>query len=100
MPGPLAGIKVVEMGVWVAGPAAGCILADWGADVVKIEPPAGDPARSFQQMLGGRAAQMVRVRLAVEADHEDAVRRRPGLLLAVDGHRRALQRIQRGQFGE
>ncbi len=52
--GPMEGIKVVEMGVWVAGPAAGVVLADWGADVVKIEPPGiGDPARLFQQMLGG-----------------------------------------------
>jgi crotonobetainyl-CoA:carnitine CoA-transferase CaiB-like acyl-CoA transferase len=51
--GPLQGIRVVEMGVWVAGPAAGGILADWGADVVKIEPPSGDPARSFGKLLGG-----------------------------------------------
>ena len=52
--GPMEGIKVVEMGVWVAGPAAGLVLADWGADVVKIEPPGvGDPARLFGQMLGG-----------------------------------------------
>jgi crotonobetainyl-CoA:carnitine CoA-transferase CaiB-like acyl-CoA transferase len=51
MAGPLAGIKVVELGVWVAAPAAGGILADWGADVVKIEPPAGDPARMFGRML-------------------------------------------------
>jgi crotonobetainyl-CoA:carnitine CoA-transferase CaiB-like acyl-CoA transferase len=53
MPGPLDGIRVVELGVWVAGPAAGGILADWGADVVKMEPPGGDPARAFQRMLGG-----------------------------------------------
>ena len=54
MPGPMEGVKVVEMGVWVAGPAAGGILADWGADVVKVEPPGiGDPARLFGQMLGG-----------------------------------------------
>jgi crotonobetainyl-CoA:carnitine CoA-transferase CaiB-like acyl-CoA transferase len=51
--GPLAGVRVVELGVWVAGPGAGGILADWGADVVKIEPPNGDPARTFQRMLGG-----------------------------------------------
>jgi crotonobetainyl-CoA:carnitine CoA-transferase CaiB-like acyl-CoA transferase len=51
--GPLQGIRVVEMGVWVAGPAAGGILADWGADVVKIEPPSGDPARIFGKLLGG-----------------------------------------------
>jgi crotonobetainyl-CoA:carnitine CoA-transferase CaiB-like acyl-CoA transferase len=53
MPGPMDGVRVVELGVWVAGPAAGGILADWGADVVKIEPPTGDPARVFQRMLGG-----------------------------------------------
>jgi crotonobetainyl-CoA:carnitine CoA-transferase CaiB-like acyl-CoA transferase len=51
--GPLDGVRVVELGVWVAGPGAGGILADWGADVVKIEPPTGDPARSFASMLGG-----------------------------------------------
>ena len=54
MGGPLEGIKVIEMGVWVAAPAAGAILADWGADVIKIEPPGiGDPARMFQYTLGG-----------------------------------------------
>jgi crotonobetainyl-CoA:carnitine CoA-transferase CaiB-like acyl-CoA transferase len=52
MAGPMEGVKVVELGVWVAGPAAGGILADWGADVVKIEPPTGDPARLFGRMLG------------------------------------------------
>ncbi len=53
MSGPMEGVRVVELGVWIAGPAAGGVLADWGADVVKIEPPSGDPARSFQRMLGG-----------------------------------------------
>jgi crotonobetainyl-CoA:carnitine CoA-transferase CaiB-like acyl-CoA transferase len=52
MAGPMEGISVVELGVWVAGPAAGGILADWGADVVKVEPPDGDPARMFGRMLG------------------------------------------------
>ena len=51
--GPLDGVRVVELGVWVAGPGVGGILADWGADVTKIEPPTGDPARSFQRMIGG-----------------------------------------------
>jgi crotonobetainyl-CoA:carnitine CoA-transferase CaiB-like acyl-CoA transferase len=48
----MEGIKVVELGVWVAGPAAGGLLADWGADVIKIEPPRGDPGRMFGRMLG------------------------------------------------
>ncbi|MGV0742153.1 CaiB/BaiF CoA transferase family protein [Mycolicibacterium sp. XJ870] len=52
MAGPMEGFRVVELGVWVAAPAAGGILADWGADVIKIEPPAGDPARTFGRMLG------------------------------------------------
>jgi crotonobetainyl-CoA:carnitine CoA-transferase CaiB-like acyl-CoA transferase len=52
MAGPVEGIKVVELGVWVAGPAAAGILADWGADVVKIEPPSGDPARTFGRIMG------------------------------------------------
>ena len=53
MPGPMDGIKVVEMGVWVAGPSCAAILCDWGADVIKIEPPAGDPFRGlFASALG------------------------------------------------
>lgn len=52
MPGPMDGVRVVEIGVWIAGPAAGGILADWGADVVKIEPAEGDPSRTFRYMLG------------------------------------------------
>ncbi len=53
MAGPMDGVRVVELGVWIAGPAAAGVLADWGADVVKIEPLTGDPARTFAQMMGG-----------------------------------------------
>src|ERR1700748_1302929 len=52
MAGRMEGNNAVELGVWVAGPATGGILADWGADVIKIEPPTGDPARMFGRMLG------------------------------------------------
>ncbi|HWD55582.1 MAG TPA: CoA transferase [Acidimicrobiales bacterium] len=48
----LAGLRVVEMGVWVAAPSAGALLADWGADVIKVEPPAGDPMRRAFGSLG------------------------------------------------
>ena len=49
----LEGVRVVELGVWVAGPAAGGIMADWGADVIKVEAPAGDPMRRMLQVTGG-----------------------------------------------
>ena len=48
----LASLKVVELGAWVTAPAAAGILADWGADVIKVEPPAGDPSRALYQSLG------------------------------------------------
>jgi crotonobetainyl-CoA:carnitine CoA-transferase CaiB-like acyl-CoA transferase len=47
-----AGLRVVELGVWVAAPAAAALLADWGADVIKVEAPAGDPMRYVFGSLG------------------------------------------------
>lgn len=48
----LKGLKVVEYATYVAAPGAGGILADWGADVIKVEPPGGDPIRLFFASLG------------------------------------------------
>ena len=45
---PLAGIKVVEFSHMVMGPSAGLLLADLGADVIKVEPPAGDNTRRLR----------------------------------------------------
>jgi crotonobetainyl-CoA:carnitine CoA-transferase CaiB-like acyl-CoA transferase len=56
MPGLMQGVRVVELAAWVAGPSAGGILADWGADVIKIEPPRGDPLRAIQETLGPEVA--------------------------------------------
>ncbi|HEX7886701.1 MAG TPA: CaiB/BaiF CoA-transferase family protein [Phenylobacterium sp.] len=44
----LEGLKVVEMATWVAGPSAAAVLADWGAEVIKVESPIGDATRIFQ----------------------------------------------------
>ena len=48
MPGPLDGVQVVEFTEIIAGPFAGMLLSDMGADVVKVEPPWGDPWRGTQ----------------------------------------------------
>jgi len=51
--GLLSGVRVVEMGMWLAGPVAGGVLADWGAEVVKIEPLGGDPMRRLYTTMSG-----------------------------------------------
>lgn len=48
---PLEGIRVLEVAAWTFVPAAGAILADLGAEVIKVEPPTGDPQRALKNML-------------------------------------------------
>lgn len=50
--GPLSGVKVIEICSTIAGPACARLLADFGADVIKIEPPEGDPVRQMGQHVG------------------------------------------------
>jgi crotonobetainyl-CoA:carnitine CoA-transferase CaiB-like acyl-CoA transferase len=49
----LDGVKVIEVSAWAFVPSAGAVLADWGAEVVKVEPPDGDPMRGL--ITGGIA---------------------------------------------
>jgi formyl-CoA transferase len=52
--GPLAGLKVLELGQLIAGPFAGKTLADFGAEIIKIEAPgAGDPLRKWRMLKDG-----------------------------------------------
>ena len=50
---PLAGLKVIELGQLIAGPFAGKFFADFGAEVIKIEPPGGDPLRKWRKLHRG-----------------------------------------------
>jgi len=48
---PLRGVRIVEQGTFITGPCAGMMLADLGADVIKVESPEGDPYRAYQRGL-------------------------------------------------
>ena len=50
---PLSGIKVIEFCQVLAGPFCGCLLADMGADVIKVEPPEGDLMRAWPPLVDG-----------------------------------------------
>lgn len=54
--GPLAGVRVLELGSFIAGPFAGQLLGDYGADVYKVEPPGtGDPMRRWGVVQDGES---------------------------------------------
>jgi crotonobetainyl-CoA:carnitine CoA-transferase CaiB-like acyl-CoA transferase len=84
----LEGIRVVEMGLWVAGPAVAGLLADWGADVIKVEPPRGDPMRAFFRLATGS-----KVERNPPFDLDNRGKRSVALDLHVPSAREAVQRI-------
>jgi formyl-CoA transferase len=80
VPGPLAGVRVVELGTLIAGPFCSRILAEFGADVIKIESPGeGDPLRKWRKLYGDTSlwwyAQARNKRsITVNLKHPDGVR--------------------------
>ena len=56
---PLAGIKVIELANFIAGPLCGTLLADMGADVIKVEPPKGDMARVTPPIRNGESVSFI-----------------------------------------
>jgi CoA:oxalate CoA-transferase len=59
MPKPLAGIRVIELANFIAGPLAGTLLADMGADVIKVEPPGGDMSRATPPIRNNESVSFV-----------------------------------------
>lgn len=53
--GPLQGLKIVEIGHYIAGPFCTRVLADLGAEVIKVEPPGGDPFRGWGAAIDGNS---------------------------------------------
>ncbi|WP_223839571.1 CoA transferase [Nocardiopsis deserti] len=83
---PLAGLRVVEATNRVQGPLAGLLLAMLGAEVVRVEPPGGDPMRGVAPMAGGCSARFLalnRGKGAVEIDLKTAAGRRSARDLAA-----------------
>jgi formyl-CoA transferase len=74
----LEGLKVIEICTTIAGPACARLLADFGADVIKIEPPEGDPVRQMGQHVGDvslYAASILRNKRSIALDLKTATGR-------------------------
>jgi crotonobetainyl-CoA:carnitine CoA-transferase CaiB-like acyl-CoA transferase len=82
--GPLAGLKVIEICSTIAGPACARLLGDFGADVIKIEPPEGDPVRQMGRHVGDvslYAATTLRNKQSIALDLKTAIGREIALEL-------------------
>ncbi len=73
MPGILEGLKVIDMGHFVAVPAAGALLADWGADVLKVEPLDGDAQRGDISLILKRTGSTVNWRFEVHNRNKKSI---------------------------
>lgn len=91
---PLSGMTVIEVASWVMGPTAGGVLAEWGADVIKVEPPAsGDPVRHLRH----RSSVEAPVPLNVNLHHANRGKRSIGIDIAAEsGHSLLMRFVERG----
>ena len=70
---PLDGLRVVDLGAYLAGPFACMVLADLGADVIKVEPPAGDAMRRLERAFAGTQRGKRGLALKLGAEGSEAV---------------------------
>ena len=88
--GAFAGVRVVELAQWVFVPVAGALLADWGADVVRIERPEGDPYRGLMtQGIGTDGGGGVNLSIALANRGKRSV----ALDLRTEGGREILEKL-------
>jgi crotonobetainyl-CoA:carnitine CoA-transferase CaiB-like acyl-CoA transferase len=92
MPGVLDGIRVLEVASWTFVPAAGAVLSDWGADVIKVEhPQTGDPQRGLvtSGLIGGKGGMSVNFMI----EQPNRGKRSVGLDIATEGGRELLYKL-------
>jgi crotonobetainyl-CoA:carnitine CoA-transferase CaiB-like acyl-CoA transferase len=86
---PLAGVRVLEYAQYVAGPFAGMLLSDLGADVIKVEPPDGDAWRRYEPFAPGESRYFYGLNrskrsVVIDLKTEEGVRASAGLIRSAD----------------
>jgi crotonobetainyl-CoA:carnitine CoA-transferase CaiB-like acyl-CoA transferase len=87
--GLLTGIRVLDLSVWRPGPYATQLLAELGADVLKVEPPGGDPMRSYPELFASLSANKRSLMLDLKdpSDHARALELAAGANVVIEGFR-------------
>src|SRR5438132_8978133 len=78
--GHLAGLRVLDLSIWRPGPYATQLLAEIGADVLKVEPPGGDPMRQYPELFASLNAN----KRSIVLDLKDSAGRARALDLSAD----------------
>src|SRR5713101_2807234 len=78
--GLLAGTRILDLSIWRPGPYATQLLAEIGADVIKVEPPGGDPMRAYPELFASLSAN----KRSIELDLKDPDGRRQAMDLAAE----------------
>ena len=100
MPGPLEGLTIVDCSGGTAGPRATGILADYGADVIWVEPPNGDPGRRERPAANSvfnRGKRSVALDVADNRDRECLLRLLGGADVFVESWRPGFQRLKQNR---